>query len=165
MKRKMNAKKFEKYTPPGIGFKERLLYTLWYLGIAVGWSCSYLVKYMTARSNLYEYALSGLVLREGAVMPKFSMLVQDGMDSRYGFWGFYFLMIVMMVMNYLHYYQGSKSIYLMRRLPDKLEMHRRNVILPMVAIGVGTLTQAALWMLYYGIYLTCTPPQCLPLFY
>ena len=165
MRRKIDVKKLGKYTPPGIKFSDRFKYTLWYWGIAVGWSCSYLIKYMTARSNLYEYVLSGLVLREGAVMPKFSMLVQEGMDSRYGFWGFYWLMVVMIVVNYLHYYQGSKSIYLMRRLPDKWELHRRNVIMPLVALGIGALTQLALWMLYYGIYLTCTPAQCLPLYY
>ena len=165
MKRKINVKKLEKYTPPGIEFLSRLKYTLWYLGIAIGWSCTYLIKYMTARSNLYAHSLVGLVLREGAVMPKFSMLIQEGVDSRYGFWGFYWLMLIMIVVNYLHYYQGSKSIYLMRRLPDKWELHRRNVIMPLVAIVIGALTQMALWMLYYGIYLTCTPSQCLPLYY
>jgi len=165
MKRKIDAEKFEKYTPPGIEFKSRFIYILWYLGIAVGWSCSYLIKYLTARSNLYAYTLVGLVLREGAFMPGFHELIYEGMDSRYGFWGFYYLMVVMIVMNYLHYYQGSKSIYLMRRLPDKWEIHRRNVIMPLAAIVIGALTQMALWMLYYGIYLTCTPQQCLPLYY
>jgi len=165
MRVRIKAETLEKYTPPGITFKSRLNYILWYLGIAIGWSWTYLIKYVTARSNLYEYALSGMVLRRGAVMPKFSVLVQDGVDSRYGFWGFYLLMLAIIVANYLHYYQGSKSIYLMRRLPDRWEIHRRNVILPLLAMVVGALTHLALWMLYYGIYLTCTPAQCLPLYY
>ena len=162
MRRKIDVKKLGKYTPPGIKFSDRFKYTLWYWGIAVGWSCSYLIKYMTARSNLYEYVLSGLVLREGAVMPKFSMLVQEGMDSRYGFWGFYWLMVVMIVVNYLHYYQGSKSIYLMRRLPDSWELHRRCLAVPVAGLLGALSLQGLLGVLYYLIYIWVTPRQCLP---
>ena len=165
MKRKIDMEKFEKYTPPGIDFAKQLKMCLIGLGAAFGWSWSYLAKYLTARSNLYETTLRGRVLREDAVMPGFYQLLHDGLDSFDGFLMFYIVMLGMLVYHYFYYYQGSKSIYLMRRLPDRWEMHRRSITLPFAAIIVGVITQLALWCLYYGIYLVCTPPQCLPLRY
>lgn len=165
MRRKIDAKKLEKYTPPGIAFANQLILCLLGMSAAIGYSLSYLAKYLTARGNLFEYTHVGQVLREGAVITDFYQLIHDGLDSFDGFLVFYSVMLGMLVYHYLYYYHGSKSIYLMRRLPDKWEMHRRNVVMPFAAIAVGALTQAALWMLYYGIYLVCTPPQCLPLYY
>lgn len=161
MRRKSDAKNFEKYTPPGIEFVNQFKLCLIGLSAAIGWSVSYLAKYLTARSNLYAYSLKGLVLREGAVITSFYDLVHDGLDSFDGFLMFYIVMLGVMVYHYIYYYQGSKSIYLMRRLQDKWEMHRRNITLPFAMIMLGIATHMALWMLYLGIYLTCTPPECL----
>ena len=77
--RKIDVKKLEKYTPPGVSFASRLKHNLWHLAVAVGWSCSYLIKYITARNNLFEYSLVGKVLREGALMPGFGDLIYEGM--------------------------------------------------------------------------------------
>lgn len=165
MKIKLDRKKLEKYTPPGIDFANQLKYCLLGLSVAFGWSWSYLAKYLTARSNLFEYSFVGEVLREGAVITDFQELVHDGLDSFDGFLMFYIVMLGLLVYHYLYYYQGSKSIYLMRRLPDRWEMHRRCVALPFAAIVIGVVTEIALLLLYYGIYLACTPQQCLPLRY
>ena len=165
MRKKINKEKLEKYAPPGIDFANQLKFCLIGLSAAFGWSVSYLAKYLTARANLYEYSMVGQGLREGAVITDFGQLVHEGLDSFDGFLVFYIVMLGLLVYHYLYYYQGSKSIYLMRRLPDRWEMHRRSVTLPFMAIMVGSLTELALWMLYYGIYLVCTPPQCLPFYY
>ena len=165
MRRKIDAKKLEKYTPPGIEFADEFKLCLIWWGTAIGYSISFLGKYLTARANLYAYSLTGVVLREGAVVPRFYDLIHEGLDSFDGFLMFYLVMLGVLVYHYIYYYQGCKSIYLMRRLPDSWEMHRRNITLPLAMIAIGALTQLALWMLYYGIYLTCTPAQCLPLYY
>ncbi|MBQ8279220.1 MAG: hypothetical protein IJZ23_05210 [Roseburia sp.] len=159
---KINAEKFEKYTPPGIDCINQLKLCLAGLSAAMGWSVSYIAKYLTARANLFEYSLTGQVLREGARIANFNQLIHDGLDSLDGFLMFYIVMLGLLVYYYLYYYQGSKSIYLMRRLPNRWEMYRRCIALPFAAIVTGVITEIALLALYYGIYLTFTPQQCLP---
>lgn len=161
MRRKIDVKMLEKYTPPGIAFADEFKLCLIGWSAAIGWSVSYLAKYATARANLFEYSLKGPVLQEGAVITSFYDLVHEGLDSFDGFLMFYLVMLGILVYHYIYYYQGSKSIYLMCRLTDKWEIHRRNITLPLAMIGMGVVTKLALWMLYYGIYLACTPPECL----
>jgi len=160
--RKINVEKWGKYTPPGIEFTKQMTICLTGISAAFGWSWSFFVKYLTARGELFERTMTGLVVRDGAMMQDFWNLVHEDMDSLDGFLVFYLVMIGLMVYHYLYYYQGSKSIYLMRRLPDRWEMHRRNVTLPLVAIVLGVLTEIVVLLLYYGIYMACTPAQCLP---
>lgn len=162
---KIDAKKLEKYTPPGIDFSNQLKLCLIGLSAAIGWSVSYIAKYLTARANLYAYSLTGQVLREGAMIANFNQLIHDGLDSLDGFLMFYIVMLGLLVYHYIYYYQGSKSIYLMRRLPNRWELYRRCVALPFASIMVGIITEIALLLLYYGIYLACTPQQCLPFSY
>ncbi|MBR3769648.1 MAG: hypothetical protein IKL06_03855 [Lachnospiraceae bacterium] len=160
--RKINVEKWEKYTPPGIEFTKQMTICLTGISAAFGWSWSFLVKYLTARGELFERTMTGLVVRDGAMMQDFWNLVHEDMDSLDGFLVFYLVMIGLMVYHYLYYYQGSKSIYLMQRLPDRWEIHRRNVTLPLVAIVLGVLTEIVVLLLYYAIYMMCTPAQCLP---
>ncbi len=160
--RKINVEKWEKYTPPGIEFTKQMTICLTGISAAFGWSWSFLVKYLTARGELFERTMTGLVVRDGAMMQDFWNLVHEDMDSLDGFLVFYLVMIGLMVYYYLYYYQGSKSIYLMQRLPDRWEIHRRNVTLPLVAIVLGILTEIVVLLLYYAIYMMCTPAQCLP---
>ena len=98
------------------------------------------------------------MIMEGAIMPRFTELLKDTMD---GFLMFFGVMLVMIIMHYMTYYKDSKSIYLMKRLPDKWEMYRRCVVVPLVAIFIQIITGAACLLLYYGIYLFFTPAQCL----
>lgn len=160
-----NELKFEKYTPPGIQFNRQLRACFYGLGAAVVWSLSYLVKYMGAYEKLYTYRMTEKVLIEGAVMTDFHVLIEDGFGCFDAFLIFYLVMCALAVYYYLSYYQGSKAIYLMRRLPDRWELYRRCITLPFVMLVLGVVTQIALWMLYYGIYLSCTPEQCLPVWY
>ena len=162
MKWKINVEKMEKYTPPGIVFTKQLTLCLTGISAAFGWSWSFLVKYLTVRSELFERTMLGLVIRDGAVMQDFWKLMREDMDSLDGFLVFYLVMLGLIVYHYLYYYQGSKSIYLMRRLPNRWEMHRRNMALPFMAIVLGFLAEILVVLLYYGIYMTCTPAQCLP---
>ena len=162
MKIKFKGEKLKNCTPPGIDFISQLKVVLIGLSIAIGWSVSYFAKYLSARSDLYEYSLKGMVLKEGAVMREFNLLLHDVVDSLTGFSIFYMVMIGLVLYYYLSYYQESKSIYLMRRLPDKWELHKRCVVLPFAALLTGVITELAIVMLYYGIYLMFTPKECLP---
>ena len=50
----------------------------------------------------------------------------------------------------------------MKRLPNRWELWRRVLTLPLGAMAVCGLTVLALTGLYYSIYLLCTPAGCLP---
>lgn len=166
IRKNINRHKFDNYTPPGIAFAGQFRLFLLGLGIAVIWSLGYyFIRYFIAYENLYVYRMSKKVLRENAVMTDFHVLLEDGVGCFTLFLVFYLVMCGLVVFYYLTYYQGSRSIYLMRRLPDRWELYRRCIVLPAAMILLGVVTQFALWMLYYGVYLTYTPEQCLPVWY
>ena len=97
---------------------------------------------------------------EGAKMLPFEELLSGKLNL------YYLLvaaMIVVIILNYAYHRQGSKSVYMMRRLPNRLEMHKRCLTLPLVGIFL-TIVVAGVFclLLYYGVYIRQTPVQCLP---
>ena len=67
------------------------------------------------------------------------------------------------VLLYSSYYQGSRSIYLMRRLPDGRSLLRRQIwSVPLRVMGLllllGVVMLAATWLVWRFV----TPAQCLP---
>ena len=46
--------------------------------------------------------------------------------------------IFLVIMNYVCFYRGSKSIYVMKRLKSKAELHRRCLLLPVISALIGT---------------------------
>ena len=63
--------------------------------------------------------------------------------------------------HYSYHYRESKSIYLMRRLSDPWELHRRCLTLPVVGVGLALLVAFVLLMLYFAVYMGVTPEECL----
>ena len=64
--------------------------------------------------------------------------------------------------HYLGYFQGSRSIYLMRRLPQRWELARRCLVFPLAGLS-ASLTAYALTALFCLIwYWVQTPAGCLP---
>lgn len=155
----INKKTIEKQLPPGVDSNTEIKAIAFGLLAAVVYSLSFIYKYIDARNKLFVYRYGTVkTIMEGAVMPRFTELLNDTMD---GFLMFFGVMLVMIGMHYMTYYKDSKSIYLMKRLPDKWEMYRRCVVVPLVAIFIQIITGAACLLLYYGIYLFFTPAQCL----
>jgi hypothetical protein len=54
------------------------------------------------------------------------------------------------------------SIYLMKRLPDPSERHRRALMLPLLAIAATVVLAILLRLIYFAVYLLATPKTCLP---
>ena len=155
----INKKTIEKQLPPGVDSGIEIKAISFGLLAAVVYSLSFVYKYIDARNSLFVYKYGSVkMIMEGAVMPAFAVILDDTMD---GFLMFFWIMVVLIVMHYMTYYKESKSIYLMKRLPDKWELYRRSVVVPLVAILIQIITGAACLMLYYGIYLFFTPAQCL----
>ena len=118
-------------------------------------------KYAEAREKLYEYSITGkrqLII--GAVICDFGSLIE------YVFLGFFIIIIVTLLTTlffYFYHYDGSKMLYLMKRLPDKGELWRRCVTLPIAGAVLLVIWMNILRLFYFAIYLIFTPSQCLPL--
>lgn len=70
---------------------------------------------------------------------------------------FSLFLIVMAFYHYSYYYRGTKSIYLMRRLPAKGVLPASCVREPLFGMAAGAAVFGLLELLYYGIYLLAVP--------
>ena len=146
--------------PPGIDLMQEI-------GVfVIGNICSvavsffaFLISYLEAREALFTYISGERVRLEGAVIVPFRNLF-----SAY-FLGFVIVSAVMLcfiIYHYAYFRQGSMSIYLMKRLPGKSELHRLALTVPCLA-ALATLAVAfAAIALYFIIYILATPKECLP---
>lgn len=128
------------------------------LVVAVCYSMIFLIRYFNARANLYEWTLKGEQLIEGAIMPDFAELM-DGMLLVFA--AIALTMAGLAVYHYIYHYQDTKSIYVMRRLPSRWELHRRCLTLPVVGLLLCGAAVMLLILLYFWIYMGCTPEECL----
>ena len=58
------------------------------------------------------------------------------------------------------FYQGSRSIYLMRRLNDRGELWRRTLGLPLVLAAIVLVLAALVLVVFYIAYCVATPDVC-----
>ena len=148
-----------KNAPPGADIYSQVN---WYFGglIFIGvWSLGFLFRFSTAYHNLYYTSGSIRYLRSQAIMPEFTDLLGGSLRAVFVI---VLVLLVCIVMNYASFRQGSKSIYLMKRLPSRWELHRRCILLPALGI-VGSLVMGfTLLMIYFAIYMLVTPDRCLP---
>ena len=134
--------------------------------IFLGWGISAIAAlinfanhYTDAHSRLYNHMLGGRRLLQGAVMAPFSELI---LGCEFGFVLMCLALGMLAVYHYHYHSQNSKPIYLMRRLPRATELHIRCLGLP-VGSAMGAMALLGLMtILFYIIYITCTPAQCLP---
>ena len=148
-----------KHFPPGMDMEaEKLFFGLGMSG-AFFYSWTFIWRYMQARAELYLYSEGKYILLEQRVMAKFSDLLGNAL---LGFLLVAIGLLGFVIFHYAYFWQGSKSIYLMKRLPDKMEIHRQALTFPILALLVCMVTSFLLLVLYYGIYMIATPRQCIP---
>lgn len=155
----MKMQKIEFYVPAGIdGAREKFGF---FVGLAAAAGYSVLVfaaRLGMAYRALFEVAGNEKILRQDAVMNDFSWVANGSLR---GFAVFAICMAIMMIYHYVYHYQGSKSIYLMRRLPSRWEMWRRCLTLPLTFVVLAAAAVIVLLLLYYGVYILVTPDGCL----
>ena len=150
----------EQYAPLGIGVRNQVTGFIVGIVAATLHSMWFLVEYISARNELYIRTATGMKLIEGAVIRDFSSLTE------YVFLTFYIVTIVTFltaVFFYFYHFDGSKMLYLMKRLPNKWELFRRCVTLPSAGTVILLVWMSLLRILYFAVYTLCTPSQCLPL--
>ena len=70
-------------------------------------------------------------------------------------------MLPLAAWHYCYHYQDSRSIYLMRRLPNRRELWRRCLGLPLLGVAACGVLSAAHVLVFYAIYHYAASPQCL----
>ena len=91
-------------------------------------------------------------------MPDFYRLLEE---KFLGFGVVILYCVGTMVFRFWYYYQGSKSIYLMRRLPDKSMLIRSCVETPFKRILLSLAVMVGMVLLFYLTYWIATPEQYL----
>lgn len=152
--------RLEKYAPPGINLAKEVMVFVVSMTCAVIFSLGYVLAYISARNELYEVINDKRILKEGAIIPEFEVILGNYFS---GFILVGVAMAIILVYHYAYHYQDSKIIYLMKRLPNRWELHRRCITLPIAGSIVAVVVLILLWAIYFGIYFLFTPQQCLPL--
>lgn len=148
----------ETYAPPGIDITKEKMGWIFCMVASTCWCMNFLLRYWDYYTRLYEMSGGRKVLIANAKMPNFEYLTKDLFEV----FGLVILFCVLTVVyHYYYHYQGSKMMYLMRRLPNRWEVHVRCFTLPVIASVISIVYMVVLRMLFYSIYLFCTPAQCL----
>ena len=119
---------------------------------------TFISKFEDELDKLYHKNGANRTLIPGAIMPDFVEIF----DRSY--WGFLVVILIALAtigMHYIYHYQESKSIYTMRRLPSRWELHRRCLTLPVIAIVAYLIMAFAILVIVYMDYMNITPDVCL----
>lgn len=116
-------------------------------------------RYMVLDPTVYTEGLE-----QGAVL-KYSKIPAFEEIMEYNFiflWMMMILLIIVSVQHYLYYRQGSQSILLVRRLPQRSYLWQTCLLGTLIGAGVTLATIGVLRLIYYLIYIWVTPAVCLP---
>ncbi|MCC8123342.1 MAG: hypothetical protein LIO58_07365 [Oscillospiraceae bacterium] len=152
----------EHNVPPGYRYQTECAVVSMVLATCVLISLAgFLSAFEKERRALYVWAWQSeeWVLGEGKMMPDFAAILGNQL--------LVLIVVAALVfaaaslMHYAYYHSGSKSIYLMRRLPNRFELHRRCLLMSLLSALVFVLVALVLLVIYFAIYMTVTPEVCL----
>ncbi|MBQ3089707.1 MAG: hypothetical protein IJD21_03990 [Oscillospiraceae bacterium] len=147
----MKKLELDRHCPAGMGSSTAVAYytTTFLLG-----SFYAAVNYSLQIQRLRRMAWDITSGRHEVALPTFHATVEQAL---FPFLLFALGGLVLVGLNYLYHYQGSRSIYLMRRLPRRWELLRRCTTLPLAG-GVLLLVWALLLaLLFRPFYLAILP--------
>lgn len=150
----------DRFAPVGYDWRQELKFFAGGLISAFIYSLRFLIRLRSARNMLYitSHLTGKRFLREGMMMEDFAVVLGVSLAA------FPMVAMMMAVFGVLHYTchrRGSRADYTMRRLPDRWELHRRCLTIPACTVLICLLAAFALLLVYYGIYMLATPPECL----
>ncbi|WP_276951718.1 hypothetical protein [Acetatifactor muris] len=149
-----------KFFPPGYPYEEERKMTLFLLGLGSALSLRFFGSLHNASESLYYVdRIRGRTVRPGALAESF-------LELAWGYAGMFLPLYLflggMMLYHYFYYYRDCRSIYLMRRLPERGELWKSCVRAPLLGMAAGAVVMAALFLLYYGSYRLLIPAECMP---
>lgn len=151
---------WSRWAPPDRDARQEAVQFLWGLGggTVLCWVW-FLSSYWNARSGLFRLKNGQKVLEASRMMPDLPEIIGG---SFLGLWAVLLWAAVTVALHYAgHYREGSRPVYLMRRLPDRWEYHRRCLSIPGTVILIALMLLLVFLMLFYVIYMNCTPEACL----
>lgn len=154
-------RRFLHYAPPGVDAQKDLRRFLGQLALSACYTFfACLLPYLNALNGLYVRlpGTAGKILRPGAVMADCSDFINAAFLLPLILLCF---MAAKIAVNYASYYLESKSIYLMKRLPNPMERHLRCVILPLTGAAAILVATLAALLIYFAIYMAATPDSAL----
>lgn len=116
------------------------------------------VRFSAAVSALYDELHPNRLITD-AVMPSFRQLFAGSLT---GFYAFLAILPLWALFHYLLHFRESKSIYLMRRLPQKNELTKRCLSAPAAAAVIALITALLSALLCFIAYCLLTPAPALP---
>lgn len=147
-----------RWVPPGMELRFWKQFFCSGLFFSAFYSLNFLMEFRNEWERLWRDMPWGELWRNARMTPFFRLLDKSLL-------GYLIVAVGMLAMagySYSYFYQGSRSIYLMRRLPDRWELPRRCLALPGIGILLCVILALLNGWLYYGIYVFFTPPECLP---
>lgn len=151
---------WRKYAPPGMDLEKEKGYFLAGMLVSILYSVLYYFEaYGDEYRRMWRGSGAARVPVEQYKIPPFVELLDNCLV------GYVLLglsMFAVVGFHYAHYRQGSKSIYLMRRLPDGGYLHRTCWTLPLAGMMVCALAAAVSLALFFAVYVLYTPRACLP---
>lgn len=148
--------------PPGGSLKTELTVNLLFALLIIGGiSLSFWVVYGANYNNLFTFVSGKRCIMVGSIMPGLNTLMRG---KFIGFWGYVVVCVVNGVTHYLSFYTPTKSIYVMKRIPNGRELHFRCLAVPLLSLLGGIILTAILMAFYTFCYWHATPAECLPAF-
>ena len=158
MKREFKLPDLSPLSPPGYdSFRDAAIFGWGMAASAIYSLVHFIAVYTRAVGNLYHPNTHALY--PDAMLPGFRDLLGNNLA---GFLIVALVMLSFIIPRYASYHRGSKSIYLMRRLPKRREIHKRSIPLPVLAAAIALLTALVLMLIYFAIYMLASPDQCIP---
>lgn len=152
-----NRTELSRYTPPGIDPLFELKFFLCGIICSALYSLfGYLIRLFASLHILYDYDSHELI--KGAMMTDFNLLIESLFT---GFTITAVCMMALIIYHYAYHTHLSRSIYLMKRLPNSFEMHRRCISLPIATAFLCAVCVFLLIVLYFLFYLIVVPKECL----
>ena len=150
----------ERNLPPGYSYKAELSTVIIAFSLLTIISFfGFLGTFLRLRRMLFMNFSGVGVIVERPIMPDFIYILDNSL-LYYLIFGI-LTFIIASAVHYAYYHTGSKSIYLMRRLPNSFERHQRSLLIPTLFALAFLLTAVMLFFIYFAIYMIFTPEGAL----
>ena len=155
----------KRHLPVGWDWDGLLINLLWGHGLSTLSMLAFLKRYTDALETLYTHVRQPNGSFQPELIPTrtiapFRELIA-GLPYL-GMWCFWAMMAFQIRRYYTCHTRDSMSIYTMRRLPDRLALHRRCWIQPLLSALAELLLFAVLTGLCWLLWRFATPDSCLP---
>lgn len=150
----MKKIEFGKYYPMGFEYKKELQWVMAFWGLELAGSLYFFIALSREVQSLYHYVNGERLLRQDRIAASFLELSD-------WYWAGWFpilaFLLAMPLYHYFYYYRDTKSIYVMRRLPQRGVTFKSCVRGPLLCAAAVLTSAFLLYLLYFGIYLLSIP--------